>query len=466
MLRVFVLGKNQDPLMPCHPARARKLLALAKARVFKLHPFTIILTEREEGVTQEVEQKIDPGSRTTGISLVASFKEQTQVIFALHLNHRGHHIKDALDARRGQRRGRRSRKCRYRKPRFLNRTRPAGWLPPSLTSRIDNVFVWSKKLLGLCPFRSLAVETVRFDMQKLENPEIQGTEYQKGCLFGYEVREYLLEKWQRKCVYCGAKNVRLEIEHIKPKSRGGSDRVSNLAIACQPCNQRKGHQPVEKFVSDPKLLAKILRQAKAPLKDAAAVNATRIAIGDKLKPLGLNMTFWSGGRTKFNRRSQDYPKDHWIDAACVGQSGCLVYLDPRASPLSVTADGRGSRQKCRVDRYGFPRTTAKTAKRVKGFQTGDIVKAVVLKGKKKGTYVGRVAVRTSGYFNIKIGQTTVQGIGYKDCRILQRLDGYSYAIEAKRITERTSVSTLTRRFSPKGFSFPPPPEGGDFQEKV
>ena len=101
-------------------------------------------------------------------------------------------------------------------------------------------------------------------MQKMQNPEISGAEYQQGTLVGYEIRNYLLEKWNRKCAYCGKGEVPLEIEHIQPRSRGGSNRISNLTLACHSCNQEKGSQSVEDFVKDPKVLAKLKAQAKAP----------------------------------------------------------------------------------------------------------------------------------------------------------------------------------------------------------
>jgi len=270
---------------------------------------------------------------------------------------------------------------------------------------------------------------VRFDTQKMQNSEVSGVEYQQGVLAGYEVREYLLEKWGRKCAYCGAENVPLEIEHIQPKSKGGSNRVSNLTIACVRCNQKKGNRSIEDFLKrKPTVLKRIKAQTKKSLKDTAAVNATRYAIGNILKSFGLPVTFWSGGRTKFNRIRQKYQKDHWIDAACVGETGANVLIPQTLKPLTITAVGHGSRQMCRVDKYGFPRTTAKTVKIVKGFQTGDIVKAVVTKGKKIGTYIGRVAVRASGSFNVSTKNGTMQGISWKYCQRLQSVDGYNYLV--------------------------------------
>lgn len=427
MSKVFVLDKNKKPLMPCHSARARELLKKGKAKVFRIKPFTIILTDREGGDTQPAELKIDPGSKKTGIALVGDFKQGKKVTFAMNLEHRGWKIKKSLDSRRAVRHFRRNRKTRYRPARFDNRRRPKGWLPPSLKSRVDNVYHWSCKLKSLTPISSIAVETVRFDLQKLVNPEIIGIEYQQGELFGYEVREYLLEKWGRKCVYCEVEKVPLEIEHIVPKSKGGTNRISNLTLACKKCNIKKGNKPIQQFVKDKDKLKRILSQTKRPLKDAAAVNATRYAIGDRLKELELPISFWSGGRTKHNRIKQGYSKDHWIDAVCVGETGGHVKIPKLFNPLEVRAESRGNRQMCRVDRYGFPRTSAKSQKRVKGFQTGDIVKAIVTSGKKIGTYVGRVAIRKKGSFDVKCNKKLTKNISFKYCKMLQRVDGYSYA---------------------------------------
>lgn len=427
MQKVFVLDNRKQPLSPCVPARARMLLREGKAAVYRRFPFTIILKNRTSGEVQPVELKLDPGSKTTGIALVAEVKSGKVAIFAAELNHRGAAIKKALLDRRMLRRNRRNRKTRYRAPRFYNRTRPAGWLPPSIQSRVDNSLTWAKRLRRLCPITTVAVETVRFDMQQLQNPEISGVEYQQGTLAGYELREYLLEKWQRRCAYCGAENVLLEIEHVVSRSKGGSNRVSNLALSCRLCNERKGNRSIKEFLADkPELLKKILAGLKRPLHAAAAVNAARYALGSALKTLGLPVSFWSGGRTKFNRTAQNYPKAHWIDAACVGKTGAAVKLDPEQQPFSIAATGRGSRQMCRMDKYGFPRTGPKGARAVRDFRTGDLVKAVVPAGKKAGTHLGRVAVRSIGSFNITTAAGTVQGISYKYCRRLHRADGYGY----------------------------------------
>ena len=423
MSYVFVVDTNKQPPAPVHPGRARQLLTQGKAAVFRRYPFTIILKEALAAPPpQGLHLKIDPGSKVTGLALVND--SSGEVVWAAELAHRGEAIKQALDDRRRVRRARRSRKTRYRKPRFSNRARPRHWLPPSRESRVANILTWVRRLMRCCPLTGLSLELVKFDLQRMQHPEIEGVEYQHGELAGYEVREYLLEKWGRRCAYCGATGVPLEIEHILCRKRGGTDRVSNLTLACQPCNTRKGAQLIQDFLAErPARLLRILAQAKAPLVDAAAVNATRWELYRRLQALGLPVEVGTGGRTKWNRTVRGLPKTHWLDAACVGASTPETLQAAGVTPLLITATGRQARQMCRMDKHGFPRTRAKARRLAYGFQTGDIVRAVVPSGTKKGTYLGRVAIRARGSFSIG-GQ--VQDIHHRFCTIMHRCDGYSY----------------------------------------
>jgi len=435
--------------MPCTQARARQLLTEKKAAVYKRYPFTIILKTNEQGMeTQPIELKFDPGSKTTGIALVGHFERGSEVLWGAELVHRSYQIKDALESRRALRRGRRNRKTRYRQPRFLNRCRPAGWLPPSVKSVVLNVKSWSEKLLYSTPIQAIAVESVKFDTQKMVNPEIDGVEYQQGELAGYEAREYLLNKFQHTCMYCGKKDVPLQVEHIVPRSKGGSNRISNLGIACVPCNQKKSNKPIEDFVKDKTKLAAIKRQLKAPLRDAAKMNATRYAIGDQLKATGLPTTFSTGGRTKFNRTRQGYVKGHWIDAACVGETGASVKIPYLAQPLIIGARGHGNRQLIKTDKYGFPRMTLKgerikpaTIKRSFGFSSGDIVEGTVTKeGVNKGVWIGPVGISATGSFVVLSDKKNANGknpsINHKNCKLLQRNNGYSYSHKAPITTKQ------------------------------
>lgn len=427
-MSVFVVDTNKMLLAPCHEDRARRLLKSRKAAIYRKFPFTIILKRAVENPQiPDLRCKLDPGSKTTGIAVVDD--QSGKVVFAAALSHRGHAIKESLDSRRAIRRSRRNRKIRYRQARWRNRRRREGWLPPSLQSRIANVLTIVARLSRLCKFTAISMELVRFDMQLLENPEISGVEYQQGTLAGYETREYLLEKWGRKCAYCSKENIPLQVEHIVPRAKGGSNRVSNLCLSCEKCNLAKGTKSIEEFLKKkPDLLKRVLAQAKAPLKDAAAVNATRWELFRRLQGFGFPIECGSGGLTKFNRTTRELSKTHWLDAACVGKSTPEVLVTFGTQPLLIKACGHGCRHMCLPDKYGFPRTSAKGAKFVKGFQTGDIVKAKVTSGKKVGTYVGRVAVRSTGSFNITTEQATVQGISYKYCQSIHKMDGYSYQV--------------------------------------
>jgi hypothetical protein len=285
---------------------------------------------------------------------------------------------------------------------------------------------WVRRFSRWAPVTALSQELVRFDTQALQNPEISGIEYQQGTLAGYEVREYLLEKWDRKCAYCDAENVPLEIDHIHPRSKGGSDRVSNFIIACRSCNQRKANRDVAKFLAhDPKRLARIEAQRKTPLRDAAAVNSTRWVLWRCLTATSLPVEAATGGRTKWNRRRLNIPKAHALDAACVGEVHAVANW--RVPTLKIQCTGRGSYQRTRLTKHGFPRGYLTRSKNAFGFQTGDLVRAVVTTGKKAGIYLGRVAIRASGSFDIQSATGLVQGIHHRFCTLIQRADGYGYS---------------------------------------
>ena len=426
MSHVFVLDTNKQPLNPIHPGRARLLLKAGKAAVFKRYPFTLILpTAVESAQVTPLRIKVDPGSRTTGIAIVND--QSGAVVFAAELTHRGKQIKKRLDDRRAVRRSRRARHTRYRKPRFQNRLRRAGWVAPSLESRVCNVTTWVKRLMRLCPLTAISMELVCFDLQKRENPTIEGCQYQQGTLAGYEVREYVLDKWSHRCAYCGKQNIPLQVEHIVPRAKGGTDRVSNLTLACEKCNRAKGIQEIAVFLKKkPEQLKRILAQVQAPVTDAAAVNITRWALFERLKGIGLPVECGSGGLTKFNRSTRNLAKSHWCDAACVGKRTPETLTIQGIIPLRITASGYGNRQMCGTDERGFTTRHRQRKKVHHGFQTGDLARAVVPHGTHAGVHVGRVLTRASGSFDLKTAHGRIGGIHARYCQPIHRNDGYSY----------------------------------------
>ncbi|MEU8893640.1 RNA-guided endonuclease IscB [Streptomyces sp. NPDC048442] len=438
---VFVLDAHGTPLQPTSPARARKLLTKGRAVVARHTPFVIRMKGRtaESSEVDGVELGIDPGSKHTGIAVFTAKNGDRRGLYGIQLDHRGGAIRDKMSQRAHYRRGRRSRNLRHRAPRFLNRTRSKGWLAPSLRHRVETTVSWAMRLARWAPVTVVHMERVAFDTHTISaGGPLQGSDYQHGTLQGTEVREYLLAKWERACAYCGTTGVPLNIDHIHPKSRGGSDRISNLALACIPCNQTKNNTPVEVFLAkSPKQLARILAQAKVPLRDAAAVNATRWALWhalDRTFPGAVRAA--SGGRTKWNRQRTGQPKTHTLDALCVG---VLDSIDRTpCAVLVAAATGRGTYARTRTDRYGFPRLRLPRQKQFYGYQTGDLARAVVPTGKRTGTHTGRVAVRATGSFNIKTAHGLVQGIRHKYFRLLQRADGYGYTRKPEGVPRDTT----------------------------
>jgi len=428
---VFQLDANKRPLDMIPPARARKLQAKGKAATFRTYPYAIVHHHSLDSTnTKEYILKIDPGAVWTGFAIQCG----EDIIFRMELKHRGFEIKESLVKRALWRKSRRSRQVRYRPKRF-NRKKPDGWLPPSLRHRLETTRTWIKRFLALCPITTIEIEQAKFDLQKLENPDIEGCQYQQGTLFGYEVREYLLQKWGRSCAYCQASNVALQVEHIKAKANGGTNRVGNLTLACSECNQAKGTQDIRDFLADkPELLGKILDQAPKPLASATAVNATRFAVVKMALELCDNVKCWTGGRTKFNRINQGFGKSHSVDASCIGESGSKINLLV-SQPLIVESKGHGTRQAVRCNRYGFP-TLGKNGQPIKPKSrythaaSGDIVKFFLDKDRKNtiaGIYTARVKTPTPKGFEVKIKGVRVSQNRKFLIRFVHRNDGYAYS---------------------------------------
>ena len=427
---VFVLNRSKKPLDMISHAKARILLKNRLAVVHKIYPFTIRLKDNSAVLKdRSYTVKIDPGARTTGVAIVDN---KDSVVMLAELEHRGHVIKRNMDSRRAVRRHRRNRKTRYRPARFLNRTKPKGWLAPSVKSRADNVVNFIKKYKKLLNIDKVMIEHVSFDVaQMTAGTNLIGTAYQQGPLYDTNLREFVFSKTNGQCSYCGAKAE--EIDHIVPRANGGTNSTHNLTPACRSCNEKKSNLSLKDFG---KLMNKDyshLEPKKLP-KHAAIVQAARNYTIRKIKDIIPNTISYASWMTKYNRDKLGLPKEHYYDALSVGNVASYKFFTNKI--LVISAKGRGSRQMCRVDKFGFPRTSPKGSKLVEGFQTGDMVKAIVPKGLKKGgEYLGKVAVRSSGKFDIQIKiktkTKTIEGIGHKYCHIIQRGDGYLYNYEKR-----------------------------------
>ena len=405
-LRVPVLNMRGKPLMPTTPRKARILLEKGKAKVIRRTPFTIQLLYVAGEMKQDITLGIDAGYSAIGFSAVTSDRE----LIAGELTLRSD-IKRLIEKRATYRRTRRSRKW-HREPRFSNRGVQKGWLAPSIQHKLDSHIRLIEKLKRILPITRIIVEVASFDTQKMQNPEISGIEYQQGELQGYEVREYLLEKWSRKCAYCGKKGMPLEIEHIVPKSRGGSDRISNLTIACHKCNQEKGNQTAEEF-GRPKIQSK----AEKTLKATAFMNIVRSRLVDIL---GCDRTY--GYITKHDRIELDLEKSHANDAFVIAggkdqEHAAHIHIGKQVR--------RQNRSLYKANFLKGGKLKRNTVKEVKGFKRFDKVKY-----DDKECFIH--GLRSSGYFDLRSvdGSKIGASVNSKKLTLLERAKGIIQEVRA------------------------------------
>jgi 5-methylcytosine-specific restriction endonuclease McrA len=340
-LRIPVLNMRGEPLMPTSPAKARNILEKGKAKVVKRKPFVIQLTIATGETKQDITLGIDSGYSKVGFSVITNKKELMSSEVELRND-----VPKKLEERRMYRRGRRN-KLWYRKPRFNNRKRKEGWLSPSLQHKLDTHIRLIERLKKWFPVTKTTIEIANFDTQKMQNPEISGIEYQQGELQGYHIKEYLLEKWGRQCAYCKKKNIPLEVEHIIPKSRGGTNRVSNLTISCRDCNFEKDRQTAEEYG-----FPDIQKQAKESLKSTSFMNIVRKRLAEQVD---AEETF--GYITKKGRIDNGLEKTHVNDAFVIAggtsQKRCIPYqvTQTRRNNRSLQTNRKGYKPSIRRKRY-------------------------------------------------------------------------------------------------------------------
>ena len=354
---VPVYSSDAQPLMPTHPARARKLLTKGRAvphHVKGLFGIRLLSRTHEQSSVQDVAINIDPGSQTTGIAVVAGDENgQRTVLAALEIKHRAFNIKAILTKRRSFRRNRRAR-LRFRAPRFDNRRRQPGTLPPSVDSlRIDTIRV-AGILRQMYPISNIRLERNKFDPQLMVNPDINAVEYQHGTLFGWQVRAYILDRDGSRCVYCRRRNVRLELDHVRPRAVG-SDRVDNLVACCRDCNIQKSNQHISQFLArQPDLFKRITeRLQRSSLASATHINAVLPTLIRELRAIGLPLTLTDAASVSWTRQQLGIRKNHCYDAALQRRDFQTIESLPSHVLRLQPSNGR-SKQKANVDHHGTP----------------------------------------------------------------------------------------------------------------
>ena len=393
---VYVQNINGLLLMPCCEAKARHLLKEHKAVIVNRTPFTIRLNFAASDITQPVTLGVDAGYETIGLSATTEKK----VLFEAELDNRTD-VRKLVEARRSLRRGRRHRKTRYRAPRFNNRKRSDGWLPPSVEQRLRTHESAIRKVCSLLPVTKIVIEVAAFDIQKINNPDIEGTGYQNGRQKGFEnTKVYVRERDNCTCQYCHGKSKdrRLEVHHLIHRADGGSDRPDNLITFCKTCH--------DKYHAGKIKLTNI--KSKSGFRGAAFMTSSRWILVDRLKTEygddKVSVTY--GYITKCDREDAGLEKAHYIDARCI--SGNLN-VKPNGRVYQIVKHRSHNRKlfKTLTEKGGIRRRN-QSDRVVHGFRLFD---KVIVNG--EHGYIH--AKRTSGYFHVKRfdGTDISKGISYR-----------------------------------------------------
>ncbi len=376
---VYVLNCHGQPLMPCHPRKARRLFKEGKAKVVKMVPFTIQLRYGSSGYKQAVSLGVDAGTHHIGVSATTS----KQVLFEAEVLPRND-IQALLATRRQYRRQRRHRKTRYRKARFLNRKKPDGWLAPSIQHKVDCHLKTIRLVHKILPVHRTTLEVAQFDLQKIRTPEIEGQEYQQGPQMGFwNVREYVLARDGHTCQWCQGKSKDpiLNVHHIESRKTGG-DSPDNLITLCETC-----HDLIHRTHQEHKIERK-----SSSVRDATQMGVIRWYIYEQAKALFPNMHLTYGYITKHTRIAHELEKSHLIDARCI--SGNPKALSDGTWHL-IKMVRRNNRQLHKATiRKGGKRQRNTAPKYVHGFRLFESVRY-------QGVTCFVFGRRSSGYFDLR-----------------------------------------------------------------
>lgn len=416
---VFVINKHGEKLMPCKPQKARLLLQQKKAKITSCNPFTIQLLYGSSGFKQKVSVGVDLGAKNIGIAATS----QNIVLSKGEIELR-QDIRSLIDTRRSYRRGRRYRKTRYRKPRFQNRTRKEGWLPPSIKSRLDNTFHWIDKFISLLPNPVLTIEVGKFDIQKMVNPDIQGEEYQRGPAFGYyDVRYYVFARDNYTCQVCKRKDGILRTHHIIYRSKGGSDRTGNQITVCTECHTPENHRKggiFWRWMEEGK---------KLPVyKEPTFMNIVRRRVFQRYPE--ANITY--GSTTTPRRKELGLEKTHANDAVAISgietiKADTEIIFHVRQFRKKKRSLHEANPRKGRKSKNTKAQRNTKNVKQLKGFYLNDKVKLFDAVGYITGfTGTGMAYVKgIDGEYITSPGKPYKQ-VRLKDCKLINHNNNWQY----------------------------------------
>ena len=398
--------------MPCKEAKARRLLKINRAKIYKREPFTIQLLFECEDKTQDITLGVDAGSKHIGLSATTEKKEVYSAVVELRND-----IVEKLSTRRELRQTRRNRKTRYRKARFLNRVKSKhkGWIAPSVENKIQTHIRVVSDIHKVLPITKIIIETASFDIQKIKNPDIDNLDYQQGEQKGFwNVREYVLFRDSHTCQHCKGKskdNI-LNVHHLESRKTGGNA-PDNLITLCETCHKKYHKGEIQ-----------LKQKRHHSFRDAAFMGIMRWSFYDKLKELYPNVNMTYGYITKNTRIINNLPKEHYIDARCI--SG-----NPLAEPLGYYFYQRKVRCHNRqlhkmTIRKGGIRQNNQAPYIVKGFRLFDKVKYL-----NKEYFI--FARRASGRFDIRDLKGTKVNSGGTNSKYIQLINVRRTLLSERRV---------------------------------
>ena len=410
---VYVISQNGQPLMPTeNHAKVRILLKNKKAKVIKRCPFTIQLAYDSTNYTQDITLGVDSGSKHIGLSATT----RSKVLFESDVELRND-IVNLLSIRRQNRRTRRNRKTRYRKPRFNNRRRKEGWLAPSVQNKVDSHLTVIRKVHEILPITKIIVEVASFDIQKIKNPTISGTEYQQGEQLNFwNVREYVLFRDCHTCQCCKGKSKDkiLNVHHIESRKTGG-DASNNLITLCETCHTGY-HKGIVK-------LPKTIHRGMS-FKDATFMGIMRWAFYNKLNEIYTDVNLTYGYITKNTRIKNSLPKEHYTDARCISGNPKAISSGTVYYQKKVRCHNRQIHKNTILK--GGIRKHNQAPYDVMGFRLFDKVKW-------KGQNCFIFGRRSTGRMDLRLlnGTKINASVGYKNLKIIEMRK--NYLIEQKKV---------------------------------
>ena len=413
VMLVYVLSKNGKPLMPTNSANARILLKSGKAKVVKKTPFTIQLCYSSNNYKQPITLGVDTGYKHVGLSVVSDTKE----LFNSEVELRTDIVK-LLSERKMYRRNRRNRLW-YRESRFLNRikSKKAGWLAPSLEHKLNEHIKAINFVKSILPVTDITVEAAAFDIQKIKDPNIQGTGYQNGVQKDFwNVREYVLYRDGHICQHCGKSNTILNVHHIESRQTGGNS-PDNLITLCEKCHKAYHNGKIQLSVKKYKTF-----------KAETAMSILRWKIVDKLKELGNTVNVTYGYITKSIRIALKLDKNHNNDAFCIAGGN----WQERTDTYFIKFIRECNRSLFKANLLKGGKRKVNTIRQAFGFHRFD----KVLYGKIECFIHG---LRSSGYFDLRLltGEKINASVKYTKLRLIENFNTMGIAL-LSRINTRVS----------------------------